>query len=44
MYYSKFTELGRKINKKIISILPQAYVPIPNRIEKMGNLILENLD
>lgn len=44
MYYAKFAELGKKVNKKVVSIPPQAYIPIPMGIEKMGNLILENLE
>lgn len=43
MYYAKFAELGKKVNKPVVSIPPQAYIPIPMGIEKLGNLILENL-
>ncbi|WP_370831561.1 PTS cellobiose transporter subunit IIB [Clostridium sp.] len=43
MYYSKFAEIGKKVNKVVVSIPPQAYIPIPVGIEKMGKLILENL-
>ena len=44
MYLKKFQETGKKSNKKVISIPPQAYVPIPQGIEKLGKVVLENLD
>lgn len=43
MYYDKFSKIGEKVGKPVINIPPQAYVPIPMGIEKMGKLILENL-
>lgn len=43
MYYAKFSEVGAKVNKPVVSIPPQAYVPIPVGIQKMAKLILENL-
>ncbi len=43
MYYAKFAESGAKVNKPVVSIPPQAYVPIPVGIQKMAKLILENL-
>ena len=43
MYYAKFSEAGTKVNKPVVSIPPQAYIPIPVAIQKMAKLILENL-
>jgi len=43
MYYAKFAEVGKKVNKPVVSIPPQAYIPIPVGIEKMSKLILENV-
>lgn len=43
MYYDKFSEAGASVNKPIVSIPPQAYIPIPIGIQKMAKLILENL-
>ncbi|MDO5516262.1 MAG: PTS cellobiose transporter subunit IIB [Clostridium sp.] len=43
MYYAKFAEIGKKVNKPVISIPPQAYVPIPVGIQKMAKLIVESL-
>lgn len=43
MYYAKFAEAGKKVNKPVVSIPPQAYVPIPMGIQKMAKLIVESL-
>lgn len=43
MYYAKFSEVGERVNKPVINIPPQAYVPIPIGIQKMAKLIIENL-
>lgn len=43
MYFSKFAEAGKKVNKPVVNIPPQAYVPIPMGIQKMAKLIIENL-
>ncbi|WP_244833556.1 PTS cellobiose transporter subunit IIB [Clostridium sp. BJN0001] len=43
MYYAKFAEAGKKVNKPVINIMPQAYIPIPMGVQKMAKLILENL-
>ena len=32
-----------KYNKPIVNIPPQAYVPIPMGIDKLSNVILENI-
>lgn len=43
MYYAKFEEAANRSGRKIAQIPPQAYIPIPMGIEKMANLIIENL-
>ena len=43
MYYKKFEEAAAKVGKPIAQIPPQAYIPIPMGIEKMANLIKENI-
>lgn len=40
MYFKQFEETAMKTGKKIVQIPPQAYIPIPMGIEKMGHLIL----
>ena len=44
MYYSKFLEIGNKVDKLVVNIPPQAYIPVPIGIQKMAKLILENLE
>lgn len=43
MYFKQFEEAGQKVGKPVVQIPPQAYIPIPMGIEKMGQLILETL-
>ena len=43
MYFKQFEDAGAKVGKPIVQIPPQAYIPIPMGIEKMANLILENI-
>lgn len=43
MYFKQFEEAGSKAGKPVVQIPPQAYIPIPMGIEKMANLILENI-
>ncbi|MBZ2020476.1 PTS cellobiose transporter subunit IIB [Streptococcus sanguinis] len=43
MYYKQFEEAAAKVGKPIAQIPPQAYIPIPMGIEKMANLIKENI-
>lgn len=43
MYYKQFEEAAAKVGKSIAQIPPQAYIPIPMGIEKMANLIKENI-
>lgn len=43
MYFKQFSDVAERSGRKITQIPPQAYVPIPMGIEKMANLILENL-
>lgn len=43
MYYKQFEEAAAKVGKPIAQIPPQAYIPIPMGIEKMANLIKENM-
>ena len=42
MYFKQFEEAGAKVGKPVVQI-PQAYIPIPMGIEKMANLIVENI-
>ncbi|RFA32029.1 PTS cellobiose transporter subunit IIB [Virgibacillus dokdonensis] len=41
MHYKKLKESGDRVGKSVILIPPQAYVPIPMGVEKLGNLILQ---
>ena len=43
MYYKQFEEAAAKVGKPIAQIPPQAYIPIPMGLEKMANLIKENI-
>ncbi|AGT33817.1 PTS cellbiose transporter subunit IIC [Geobacillus genomosp. 3] len=43
MYYQKFKETGDRVGKPVVNIPPQAYIPVPMGIEKLGNLILQEL-
>lgn len=43
MYFKNLEKLAAKKNKPIIIIPSQAYVPIPMGIEKMVNLVEENI-
>ena len=43
MYYKQFEEAAAKVGKPIAQIPPQADIPIPMGIEKMANLIKENI-
>ncbi|GAA0609817.1 PTS cellobiose transporter subunit IIB [Virgibacillus siamensis] len=41
MYYQKLKEAGQRAGKPVVNIPPQAYVPIPMGVEKLGKLIME---
>lgn len=43
MYFKQFFEIGQKVNKPVVQIPPQAYIPIPMGVEKMAQLIVSNL-
>ncbi|MBO1307979.1 PTS cellobiose transporter subunit IIB [Enterococcus sp. 669A] len=43
MYFANLEKAAIKTNKPIVNIPPQAYVPIPMGIEKMGKLVEENI-
>lgn len=43
MYFDNLEKSAKKKNKPIVNIPPQAYVPIDMGIEKMANLVQENL-
>lgn len=43
MYYQNLKEAGDRVSKPVKNIYPQAYIPIPMGIEKLANLILEEL-
>ncbi|MCM3740953.1 PTS cellobiose transporter subunit IIB [Oceanobacillus luteolus] len=44
MYYKRLKEAGDRVGRPVVNIPPQAYVPIPMGIEKLANVILEELD
>jgi len=43
MYLDKFVKLGKTVGKPVVSIPFQAYVPIPTGIQKLAELIEENI-
>lgn len=43
MYLDKFKKLGDSVGKPVVSIPFQAYVPIPTGIEKLGEVITDNI-
>lgn len=43
MHYQKLKETGDRAGKPVVNIPPQAYIPIPMGIEKLGNVILQEL-
>lgn len=43
MHLAKFIELGKKVNRPVVLIPFQAYVPIPMGIEKLAQLVKDNL-
>ena len=43
MYFKQFEEAGAKVGIPVVQVPPQAYIPIPMGIEKMANLIVENI-
>lgn len=43
MYYKRLKDAGDRVGKPVANIPPQAYIPIPMGIEKLANLILEEL-
>ncbi len=44
MYLKKFEEVGKKANKTVIAIPPQAYVPIPSGIQNLAQCVMNHLD
>ncbi|WP_246333766.1 hypothetical protein [Thermoactinomyces mirandus] len=43
MYYQNLKAAGDRVGKPVVNIPPQAYTPIPMGVEKLGNLILQEL-
>jgi PTS system cellobiose-specific IIB component len=43
MYLDQFKAIGVEVGKPVVGIPFQAYVPIPSGIEKMADLITDNL-
>ena len=43
MYSNQFAADGEKSGRPVVKVPPQAYVPIPMGVEKMANLIVENI-
>ncbi|MCH4168383.1 MAG: PTS cellobiose transporter subunit IIB [Streptococcaceae bacterium] len=44
MYFKQFESEGKKVGKPVVEIPFQAYIPIPMGIEKMGDLVLKNIE
>ena len=43
MYFKQFAEAGARVGKPVVEIPFQAYIPIPPGIEKMAQLITDNM-
>jgi PTS system cellobiose-specific IIB component len=43
MYLDKFQELGKTVGKPVVGIPFQAYIPVPSGIEKLSELVTENI-
>ncbi|MCO8287277.1 PTS cellobiose transporter subunit IIB [Tetragenococcus halophilus] len=43
MYYDQLKKTGERSGKPVVSIPPQAYVPVPMGIKKLSQLILQEL-
>lgn len=43
MYFDNLKKAAVKVNKPIVNIPPQAYVPIPMGIEKLASVVEENI-
>ncbi|KAA4888567.1 PTS cellobiose transporter subunit IIB, partial [Bacteroides fragilis] len=43
MFLDKFVKLGKTVDKPVVSIPFQAYVPIPSGIQNLAGLIEENI-
>lgn len=43
MYFKQFEEIGQKVDRPVIQIPPQAYVPIPTGIQALGKVVLDQL-
>ncbi len=43
MFLDKFKKLGKSVGKPVVSIPFQAYVPIPTGIQKLAEVIEENI-
>ncbi|UTI85555.1 PTS cellobiose transporter subunit IIB [Mammaliicoccus sciuri] len=45
MYFKKVKRsFGDRVNKPVVNIPPQAYVPIPMGIEKLASVILQDIE
>ncbi|WJP97371.1 PTS cellobiose transporter subunit IIB [Macrococcus bovicus] len=43
MHFNRFKGIGDQVGKPVVNIPPQAYIPIPMGIEKLGNLVLQEI-
>lgn len=43
MYLDKFKKLGETVNKPVVGIPFQAYVPVPSGIEMLANIIKDSV-
>lgn len=43
MYFKQFEETGKKADRPVVQIPPQAYIPIPTGIQALAKVVLDNL-
>ena len=43
MYFKQFEETGKKADRPVAQIPPQAYIPIPTGIQALAKVVLDNL-
>ncbi|EHJ57065.1 hypothetical protein HMPREF9318_02124 [Streptococcus urinalis FB127-CNA-2] len=43
MHFKQFEEAAKKVDRPVVQIPPQAYIPIPMGIEKMAKLVKDSI-
>lgn len=43
MYFKQFEETGKKADRPVVQIPPQAYIPISTGIQALAKVVLDNL-